>query len=409
MMDVLIVSNSFPYPPYDGSKLALFNLIKNLAPRHDIDLIAFFDQQELAVNEEKIVKYCKNCDIVLSKERYSKFEKALFNLSWRPYIVVKKFSKRMNELVKVRISNKHYDIIHFDGFGMLPYGLSIDKIPRIAFVLDAVSLYFRRNIFTEKKLNKKLSYLSEFLKMKMYEKRLYDKFERCVVVSKVDKSALQRNCPGARISVVPVGVDTKYYAPTPGRERFPSILFSGNMDFPPNVHAVLWFVQNVWPSLKEKCSNLKFYIAGRNPSPAITRLRDDKQIKITGFVEDIRPFFDRTTVYVCPMISGAGMKNKLLEAMAMKKAIVASPLSIQGISDVEKENCLIIAKDPNEFTEQVFRLLENHDHRRQLESNARTFVKDNYSWKTSADKLAQVYQRTIYEYKIDRGKDNLPN
>jgi glycosyltransferase involved in cell wall biosynthesis len=287
---------------------------------------------------------------------------------------------------------------------MLPYGLSIQTIPRVAFVLDAVSLYFRRNLKSEKNLSKKISYFNEFVKMRMYEKRIYNRFERCVVVSKIDKIALQRHCSGAKISVMPVGVDTEYFNATPEREDFPSLLFSGNMDFPPNVHAVLWFVKKVWPDVKKSCPNIKLYIAGRNPSTALNHLRNDSQIIITGFVEDIRPYFDRATIYVCPMVSGAGMKDKLLEAMAMRKAIVASPLSIQGIPDVEEKKCVVIAKDNDEFAGSIIKLLKSPAYREGLESNARNFVKENYSWKNSTKILEQVYEQAIYEFKKNRGK-----
>lgn len=398
-MKILIVSNSLPFPPHDGVKLIAFNLLKSLSKRHDIDLIAFLDHPNFARHEKEVSQFCNNVYTLLDRQKYSKFNKAVYHLSLDPYSVVKRYSKNMAELVNVKIKKGEYDILHFHTPGMLPYGLKNQKIPKIAFIADAVSLYYQRNFSYEKRFGKKIAYLIEFLKMKRYERRIYRKFERCVVVSEVDRIILQQNCPGAKIRVVPNGVDTEYFNPTSGEEEFPSLLFSGNMDFPPNVHAVLWFVNKVLPKVREIFPDIKFYIVGRNPSSEIDHLRYDKNIIVTGFVKDIRSYFDQATIYVCPMVSGTGIKNKLLEAMAMEKPIVASSLSIQGIPDAEDKNCLLTANTVSEFSDRITNLLNSNIYRQELGLQAKKFVLNNYSWKKSAGLLEKIYWEAIREFK----------
>lgn len=403
-MKILIISNSLPYPPYDGSRLILFNLLKHLSSRHQIDLITFLDQPEHSAYENKISRFCDNLYTISAKQQHTLFDKAFYYLSLWPYIVVKKFSKVMNEMVKQRVQKDKYDVIHFDGLGMLPYGLDIRTVPKIAFVIDAVSLYFRRNIIREKQFRKKLLYLIEFLKMKRYEKTIYKQFEKCIVVSDVDKIALEAHCTNCRINVIPNGIDIEYFKPAYGQEDSPSLLFTGNMDFPPNVHAIVWFVQKVFPKIQKVFPDIKLYIVGRNPSPDLSELKTGNGIIITGFVEDIRPYFDRATVYVCPMVSGTGIKNKLLEAGAMGKAIVATSLSIQGIPGIEKERCLMIADNASQFSDRIIELLRNRNHRRKFELDSRKFVTQNHSWSNSVDLMEQIYKEAVFDFSANNEK-----
>lgn len=397
-MNILVVSNSLPFPPHDGSRLILFNLLKHMSYCHNVDLIAFLDNPDLEKYSEKISPYCNALSTVLMRQQYSFLNKALYHLSAAPYIVVKRYSKCMEELIQQKMAQKKYDIIHFDGFTMLPYGLPIKTVPKIAYVIDAVSLYLKRNFIHEKRLHKKISYIVEFFKMRRYERKVYQRFDRCIVVSEIDKTDLEQRCPDIKINVVPNGIDTVYFRPS-AKEEFPTLLFLGNMDFPPNVHAVLWFVQNVLPKVRNVFPDLKLYVVGRNPSSELKCLKEDSRIIVTGFVEDVRSYFDRASVFVCPMVSGTGIKNKLLEAMAMEKPIVASSLSIQGIPDAEDKNCLLTANTVSEFSDRIADLLNSNIYRQELGLQARKFVLNNYSWKKSADLLEKIYWEAIREFK----------
>jgi sugar transferase (PEP-CTERM/EpsH1 system associated) len=396
-MNILVISNALPFPPHDGSRLILFNLLKQLSSRHNIDLIAFLDDPSSAKYKEKIAPYCNNLSTVLTKQSYSVFNKVLYHLSLTPYIVTKRYSQRMAEQVKNEISQRKYELIHFDGFTMLPYGLGVRSIPKIAYVVDAVSLYFQRNFDRESHFTKKISYIVEFLRMRRYEQKIYRQFDRCIVVSETDKAALQKSCPDARFDVIPNGVDTSYFKPEE-KEKFPTLLFSGNMDYPPNVQAVVWFVRNVLPKIINVFPDVKLYVVGRNPSSELDFLKDDVRITVTGFVHDIRPFLDQASVYICPMLSGTGIKNKLLEAMAMGKAIAASPLSLEGVPGVRENGCLLVADTGREFSDVTIELLQNSGLRSKLGQKARKFVIENYSWKASANQLERIYAEAISGY-----------
>lgn len=398
-MNILIISNALPFPLHDGDRLILFNLLKNLSKFHQIDLLTFLDQPNSEKYNEIVKPYCRNLVTMSTRDYYSPLNKAFCHLSLYPYSVIKKFSEQMGGLVKSMVEKNEYDIIHFHHLETLLYGLNIDNVPKIAYVIDAVSLYLHRNYHAEKRLYKKFSYFLEFIKMKRYEKRIYPKFDRCVVVSETDRLALEHNCPGAKIVTIMNGVDTEYFNSTTQEEECPSLLFSGNMDYPPNVHAALWFLEKVWPRVKATFPGVKIYLVGRNPSPELKRFKEDSRIIITGFVEDVRPYFDRATIYVCPMLSGTGIKNKLLEAMAMGKAIIASSMSLQGISDVIDRNCLLIADTPSSFSEKIIELLKNRNYRNQLGIRAREFVVNRYSWKSSANVLEQTYLDAIDKFK----------
>ena len=407
-MNILMVSSSLPYPPNDGERSTLLNLLKELAQRHRISILSFIDQPDLEKHKEEVEQYCDKVCTLLAEQECSSMKKVLYHLSMYPYSVVRKYSKAMEELVRKSIQTEHYDVVHFGGVGVLPYGLRIQTTPRVAFVHDAVALYYYRNMCAEKRLVKKGFYLIEYQKMKRYERTVYQMFDRCMVVSERDKAALQQHCANAKISVVPIGVDADYFSAAKGGEDFPSLLFSGNMDYPPNVHAVMWFEQRVLRLVKQKYPDIKFYIVGRNPSKELGYLRKDEHIIITGYVEDIRAYFDKATVFVCPMISGTGMKIKLLEAMSMGKAIVASTLSLEGIAAVKGRSCLVAADTAEEFYNGIVKVIEKKNYRKKLERMARKCVMENYRWKDSAELLENIYAEVVDNFMVN-GRCGLGN
>jgi len=387
-VNVLIVSNALPYPPHDGSRLILFNLLKNFSPSTCIDLIALVDASHSTRHAEMVTRFCDSLTTVPATNRNRMIDKFVSNLSIDPYSVVWRYSSQMALHLRHKLTQKKYDVINLFGVSSSLYGLPIRDVPKLAYEIDAGSLYFRRNFFREKVVYKKLFYLIEYQKMKRYERKVYPKFDRCVVVSQVDKTAILRVCPSAKIDVIPNGIDTDYFRPS-HKEQFPLILFSGNMDYPPNIHAVLWFYHNVFSAISKEFPDVRLCLVGRNPSRQFDPLRKDHRVIITGFVKDIRRWFDKASVYVCPMISGVGTKNKMLEAMAMEKALVTTSLtmgSVPGVAD-----CVLRADSPSEFSDAILMLLKDNCLRKELGKRGRRFVLKYNNWKNSAERLEQIY------------------
>jgi len=226
-----------------------------------------------------------------------------------------------------------------------------------------------------------------YLKIKHYEKT-YNAFDYCIVVNNKDKLLLSENIH-IPIEVIANGVDTQYFSNS-SIEEDTKLVFLGDMSTPPNNDAVRYFIDNIYPEvLKEK--SVKLYIVGRNPSNYIQSLSDEN-IVVTGSVEDVRTYLTRGSIFITPMISGTGIKNKILEAMSMELPVVSTSI---GISGIESENNIhfLLADNPDDFKKCIIRLIDDKSLRNKIGNNARLFVDKNYSWEKSMQKFDEIISK----------------
>jgi glycosyltransferase involved in cell wall biosynthesis len=247
--------------------------------------------------------------------------------------------------------------------------------------------------------------LIQWKKLSRYEAMICRLADRVVAVSEADKRALQRLVPGLEVTVVPNGVDTEFY-----NDQFPmtndqvrighwdlvighsSLVFTGKMDFRPNVDAVVWFCQEVLPLVRRRIPDVRFYIVGQSPHRRVLRLADDPVVTVTGYVDDVRPYIASACVYVVPLRMGGGTRLKVLEAMAMGKAIVSTSLGCEGFEGLVSGRELFIADAPEEFAQRVVELLDDTSRRERLGWAARRFVEERYDWRLIVPRLEQVYK-----------------
>ena len=167
------------------------------------------------------------------------------------------------------------------------------------------------------------------------------------------------------------------------------LLFTGAMDYQANVNGVLWFTEKIYPLIKQAMPELHFFIVGSRPSSQIEKLNGRDDITVTGFVDDIRPYHEAATVVVVPLRQARGVQNKILEAMAMKKAVVTTSQALEGI-DAQPDRDVILVDEPKIFARQVIELLQQPEKRVQLVSQARQFVKQHHNWDDNMGKLEQL-------------------
>jgi glycosyltransferase involved in cell wall biosynthesis len=217
-----------------------------------------------------------------------------------------------------------------------------------------------------------------------------------VAMSHPDKVALRQIHPTAPITVVPNGVDLSVYSRFRGKAVQHDLVFTGKMDFRPNIDAVLWFGQQVLPLIQAKRPGTTFTIVGQRPHPRLDVLRDLPGITITGHVDDVRPYIVGAKVYVAPLRVGGGTRLKLLEAMAMGKAIVSTTLGAEGYPVVNGKE-LILADEPEQFAIDVLALLNNSTRRATLGRQGKTFAQANYSWEVLVPRLEKIYASSLVE------------
>lgn len=391
-MKILILAPALPYPPHDGARVMVYNLIRHLAPYHEITLLCFLEDNTSPANMAHVEGLgCRVEAVPLIPRRGGVVRRALdligFTPAWvRPYV-----SKQMADRLSRLVRQNHYDVVHLDTVLMAPYGRILSHLPRVIAPHDAVSLFLEQSYRTADNLGRKFPTWAMWRQMRRYEATVYPEYDACYVVSEQDAYALRALAPHLHVRCIPNGVDSTYYRPLGTEPDRPSVVFSGVMSYPPNREAALNFYHKIFPQIRLAMPDVRFYIVGRDPPPQIQALTADDKVTVTGTLVDLRPYIDKATVYVCPVQIASGIRNKVLEALAMGKAVVATSASCQGLEAVHGRD-LIIADEPREFAEWTIRLLQDAETRQRLGQQGRQLVLKRYCWRLTALQVEALYE-----------------
>jgi glycosyltransferase involved in cell wall biosynthesis len=322
-----------------------------------------------------------------------------------PDMALRLESQQMHHLVREWLEETAYDIVQIEGIELAQYARHVDS-RTCALVFDNHNCEYllqQRNALTDlrkpRRIHAALYSLVQWAKLRRYEAQVCNSANAVVAVSESDKRALQRIAPNAAIHVAPNGIDLSAYDATPvahpANSRF-TLLFTGKMDYRPNIDAVLWFAQEVLPSLVAAEQQIRFQIVGMNPHARLDTLRNNPHIDITGAVPDPVPYLAAANIFVIPMRVGGGTRFKALEAMAAAKAIVSTTLGVEGIG-VHAGEQMLIADTPEEFAVSVLRLIADQrtgsQLSRRLGQNARDFVGSRYTWDRIIPNFDRLYER----------------
>lgn len=235
--------------------------------------------------------------------------------------------------------------------------------------------------------------LVQWGRLRAFERRMLRACDLTVCVSEADAQALQALAPERPLIVAPHGADLAYYSPEAAAGRGPrfDVVFSGTLDYRPNVDAALWFVGAIWPTLRARRPHLRLALVGRNPAPEVTRLVRLGGIAVTGSVADDRPYYAGATVYVLPIRYGSGVRLKLLNALAMGCAVVATTPGCEGVPVRDGEH-LLVADGEEAFAAAVERLLDDAALRARLGAAGRAFVAEHYDWAAIVARLEAGYE-----------------
>lgn len=399
-----MLCNDFPNP-YTGKSLRPFNLISYLSEKYgyEIALACFKEKTSEYRNNRNLEKYCYFItSIDIMKVNAPLFKRTLYtiknmislqnvfskNFNFLNFYYSSKMQSEINKLLK----SENFDAIYTD-YSMASYVYHVN-LPKIVEPLDAISEGYHEMVSQEKNSFKKLFWLVQYLKTKKREKSVYKKFDYCIVVTERDKEILDSYLGESNIRVIPNGVDISYFKPISVKEVYPSLIFIGDMSGLPNESAIIYFYNEIYTLIKNRVKNVKLYIVGRNPSKEISKLSLDKSVVVTGYVKDVRPYLSGASIVIIPMISGTGIKNKVLEAMAMEKPVISTSIGARGI-DISPEENIIIADEPEEFAKRVVELLEDEQLRQRIANNGRRLVETNYSWEKMADMLNKLFEEIV--------------
>jgi glycosyltransferase involved in cell wall biosynthesis len=264
--------------------------------------------------------------------------------------------------------------------------------PTILFQHNVESALWQRMASTEANPVKRLAYQIEARKMARYERDSLNKFQHVIAVSDHDRQQMLEMDPACAISVVPTGVDTQKYAVAPpATANPPRIIFTGSMDWEPNIDAVAYFCQDIWARVHAEFPAAVFQIVGRNPHSRVKQLASDL-VQVTGTVPSVADYLRDATLVVVPLRSGGGTRLKIFEAMAMGKALISTSIGAEGL-DVKNGSDLILADDAAAFADAIILLLRDASLRRQYEQAAAKLAA-RYDWSNIVQRFAEVLQET---------------
>jgi sugar transferase (PEP-CTERM/EpsH1 system associated) len=399
-MRILLLTPQRPYPPHQGTTLRNFNLVKELSKRHTVCVLTFLEPDQNPDNPGPLPDLCEWVEAIPVPQRNTGLRLRQMLTSVRPDMSWRLWSPVLNQRLVERLDQEQFDVVEIEGIEMAPYLPAIKATrPRPLIIYDAHNaewiLQKRAFLADVKNPARWMAALYSWVqwhRLRRYEAHLLHQVDHTVAMSAPDKVTLRDVAPDAPITVVPNGVDLVAFSQFRGKPINFDLLFTGKMDFRPNIDAALWFGQQVLPLIQAKRPQTTFAIVGQRPHPRLDVLRDNPNITITGYVDEVRPYFAGTTVYVVPLRVGGGTRLKLLEAMAMRKAIVSTTVGAEGFPVVNGQE-LILADEPDSFAREVLNLLDNPSRRMRLGAAGKAFAKANYGWHTLVPQLEKVYQQ----------------
>jgi len=396
-MKVLIISGQ-PPSPFSGAEIRLLNLLRHLAGNYDFTVIAPICSKD----DPKLSHadcYCRfiPAPIAAGMPRRSRLYWILnawyqVLLTREPKLVADYAFPPVHSAVDKLVKSDKFDIVQIQQFYMAQYLPDRPNCPTILDVDNLWSKLSRRlvEISPERRLTRRIQAVIDQHKVYAYEKSALKKFDACLAVCHEDETYIRKLAPRTITAIVPNGVDTTYYVPQFGVGGERTILFTGAMAWSPNIDAVKFLVSDILPIVRQYDPSVTLQIVGRNPTSDVRELAQAPWITVTGFVEDIRPYLAASTVYVVPLRAGAGTRLKILEALAMGKAVVSTSLGAEGLEVTDGKN-ILIADEPGEIAAQIIALLRNQSLREELGRNGRQLVESHYDWSAIASKLGAVY------------------
>ncbi len=382
-MKILFITKEIPYPVNDGCRNRTFNILKGLSKNNNITLICFGNAERDSERIEGIKGLYSSIKLI-SQDSYNIRKKSLADvllglLSIVPFIVKSRFSGSMKTAIKEIIETERIDLVFCDSIYQA-INMPVSSVTKILSEHNIESDILYRYFKVEKNFFKKVYIFIELLKMRIYESREWKKFDKCIVVSDKDRSAIEKRTKKQSIIVVPNGVDIEYFQPKKKDEIPNSLIYTGLMSWYPNEDAMTYFLESIYPIIRREVAVPSLMIVGKDPSDRLKKTASsDRSITITGTVVDIRPFISESEVFIVPLRIGSGTRLKILEAMAMGKTIVSTSVGCEGL-DVKHDDNILIAKDEEDFAGLTVRALGDAGLRDRIGNAARLFVEKKYSW-----------------------------
>ena len=403
-MKILFLSLRCPYPPHRGDRIRSYNFIKQLSQHHAITLVYFAESEADIESKKHLEPFCERIEWVRFHRSFAFMNTGIHCLSQRPLQLHYWYAPQMQRKVNQLLEQQHFELIHAHLFRMGQYVTEVQGPTKVLDLCDSLALNLSRRAELEStpwlgkiKLDctpKRFLVKLEEKRVRRYEVNIMKAFDCGTVVARFDRDYLLKQDDSLNLSIVPMGVDLDYFQPVleihARSPSAPMLLFTGTMNYFPNADAASYFCNEIFPRVRASHPKAQFYIVGNHPSKQVKRLEMQEGVVVTGYVPDVRPYFEKASVFVASLRAGSGIQTKNLEAMAMGVPVVTTSVGAMGLeADIGKE--LLVADTPTAFAEQVIHLLNNAPLRETLARTARTRVETSYSWEAIGQRLKNAY------------------
>jgi len=406
-MDLIWLSHFIPYPPRGGAAQRSFHLLQEAARRYRVTFIAFNrpvqDSTMLSESRRQFESFCHRVEfweVPLAWKGARWWGKlALAPLYRWPHSALTYHSPETARRWRNLLSEYPQALVHIDSTDLAYFVEPALCFPTLLNHHNCESAMFFRRASLEANPVKKFVLRQQAEKLAAVETALTHRVVLNLTVSDEDSARLREINPRAQTRLVENGTDVDYFQPQDDLLEERTIVFAASLRWYPNQSALAFFDREIWPLLKRRCPGVRFIVAGQKPPEFLVRwAKSDPAIEFVPDPEDIRPYIARGAVYVCPIIDGGGSRLKLLDAMAMGKAIVSTTIGAEGLRYSAGKH-MLIADDPQHFADSVMSLLEDHSLRCRLAAAARQLALEEYSWRVIGNNLASAYA-----YACDKGE-----
>lgn len=399
-MKLLWFSHFIPYPPRGGAHQRSFNLLRHASKSYETTLVAFnlhgYTLRQLSEFEAELRNYCANVEFWEMPTAWKSARwwarLALSPARRMPYGCSCFWSPKLDAQWKKVLQEHQGALVHFDSIDLALFAGAAAGFPKVLNHHNCESAMAERRAEKEPNPLKKIYLQPLARKLARLERAICPLFNVNLAVSELDMQLLKGKASQAHFHVVENGTDTGYFVPGMALEEPNSLIFAGSLNWYPNISAIQSFIREVWPKVKLQRPGVRLYVVGMKPSGALARwLRQDPQITLVDSPPDVRPWVTKAAAFICPTKDGGGTKVKILDAMAMGKAVVSTSIGCEGLEVKHGENVLI-GDSPEDFASMISQALANQRLRERVGAAARALVEKKYSWEVIGAHVEQAYQ-----------------
>jgi glycosyltransferase involved in cell wall biosynthesis len=404
MTKILYLSQLLPYPPDAGPKVRSYYTLRYLAQKHRVWLLAFRRKDDSAEAVEHLSQFCEQVETVtLERSLWRDIKSLSFSLvQGEPFVIRRDAVDEMAQKAARALGDGKLEAVHADQLWMAQYLKGkLSENQGVFKVLDehnACYQIFEQLTRGERNPLKRLILEREWREIKRYEARTLGEFDRVVTVTPQDRATLSdleniaANPPEpSKYQVIPICVDTQALKPVQPNSGGMNILHLGTMFWLPNIEGVTWFIREVWPLIKRQAPQAYFTVVGKRPPLALKRMAEsDPAIRIMGYAPDPEPYLKESTVFIVPLLSGSGMRVKIVEAWGRGLAVVSTSVGAEGLEYRDGEN-ILIADGREAFAEATVKLMTDEALNLRLRENGRRWCESRYEWRNGYQAWDRIY------------------